>query len=353
MPSRQPSSVGVETIAVPSPNDSSTVVPVRPAFGAWPMFQLGKSRYNLDTYTGRVCHFFNIIDPRTLLTSDTKLQQCRQLLENYKNGTLPPGITDQDLWEAQKVVQAIIHPDTGEKIPMPFRMSGYVPFGSPIVAGLLLPNPSLGSIIFWQWLNQSHNACVNYCNRNATRPTPFSKFIEGYLGAVTTAVGVAVGLNQLISRATSMPPATRALIQKFVPFPAVAFANVCNVFLMRRQELNTGIEVHDKAHNVVGISKIAAFDAIKDTALTRIVLPAPILTIPPAIMAALEKTPLFKRYPRSYLPINATLGALAFGLALPLAIGLFPQESTIHRNKLEKELQDKTSDEFLFYNKGL
>lgn len=122
---------------------------------------------------------------------------------------------------------------------------------------------------------------------------------------------------------------------------------------MRRQELNTGIEVLDSNHKVIGVSKVAAFDAIKDTALTRIVLPAPILTLPPMVMAALEKTALFKQYPRSYLPINASLGALAFGLALPLAIGLFPQESKIHRNKLEKELQKQTSDDYLFYNKGL
>jgi len=48
-------------------------------------------------------------------------------------------------------------------------MSGYVPFNSPILAGLLMPNPSLGQVVFWQWLNQSHNACVNYANRNATK----------------------------------------------------------------------------------------------------------------------------------------------------------------------------------------
>ena len=52
---------------------------------------------------------------------------------------------------------------------MPFRMSGFVPFGTPIVVGLLLPSQTLASTTFWQWLNQSHNACVNYCNRNATQ----------------------------------------------------------------------------------------------------------------------------------------------------------------------------------------
>jgi len=48
-------------------------------------------------------------------------------------------------------------------------MSGYVPFNSPILAGLLMPAPTMAQTIFWQWLNQSHNACVNYANRNATK----------------------------------------------------------------------------------------------------------------------------------------------------------------------------------------
>ncbi|OQV14449.1 Sideroflexin-5 [Hypsibius exemplaris] len=334
---------------LPAPTEAPRVSP----FSDDVPFQLGKSKFDLSTYSGRVLHFFNVIDPRTLFTSDSELKNAQALLTAYKSGWLPSGIGNKELWEAQKIVQSMVHPDTGDTIPMPFRMSGYVPFGSPIVAGLLLPNPTLGSIIFWQWLNQSHNACVNYCNRNATKPTSTSQFVQGYLGAVTAAVGVAVGINQMIARAKGISPATRSVLQKFVPFPAVCTANVLNVFLMRRQELKTGVEVYDKSLRVVGVSKVAAYDAIKDTALTRIVLPAPIYTIPPIIMATLERTSLFKRFPRSYLPVNASLGALIFALALPLAIGLFPQESTIPRHKLEKEIQDATTDELLYYNKGL
>lgn len=88
------------------------------------------------------------------------------------------------------------------------------------VTGLLLPNPTFASTIFWQWLNQSHNACVNYANRNASKvsllltmasrfitlllhrdhwlisfqETPVSRFVLGYVGAVTSAVGIAVRL---------------------------------------------------------------------------------------------------------------------------------------------------------------
>jgi len=34
-----------------------------------------------------------------------KLNQCRQLLEQYESKTLPAGVTDKQLWEAQKTVQ--------------------------------------------------------------------------------------------------------------------------------------------------------------------------------------------------------------------------------------------------------
>ncbi|KAG1962610.1 sideroflexin-5b isoform X2 [Pimephales promelas] len=229
-----------------------------------PVFQLGKPRYEQSTFLGRLRHFIDIIDPSTLFVTESRLKECIKLLDDFKQGNLPSGITDHQLWEAQKVKQAIIHPDTGEKIFMPFRMSGYVPFGTPIVVGLLLPNQTLASTVFWQWLNQSHNACVNFANRNATKPTPTSKFFQGYLGAVTSAVSIAVGLNVLIQKSSKFNPATRLLIQRFIPFPAVASANICNVALMRHNELSEGIDVLDSNGNVVGSSRIAAKHASPD-----------------------------------------------------------------------------------------
>ncbi|XP_055783180.1 sideroflexin-5-like isoform X5 [Salvelinus fontinalis] len=190
-------------------------------YAACPAFQLGRPRYDQSTFLGRLRHFVAIIDPGTLFVSERRLKECVKLLDDFKCGTLPPGVTDLQLWEAQKVKQAIIHPDTGEKIFMPFRMSGYVPFGTPIVVGLLLPNQTVVSTIFWQWLNQSHNACVNYSNRNATKPTPTSTFLQGYFGAVTSAVSLAVGLNVLIQRANRLSPATQIIIKRLIPFPAV------------------------------------------------------------------------------------------------------------------------------------
>ncbi|XP_068436216.1 sideroflexin-5a isoform X2 [Clinocottus analis] len=252
-------------------------------------FQYGRSRFDQNTFFGRFRHFLDVIDPSTLFVPEKRLQESVELLDRFKRGTLPPGVTDAQLWQAQKIKQAIIHPDTGEKILMPFRMSGFIPFGTPVVVGLLLPNQTLVSTIFWQWLNQSHNACVNYSNRNASKPAPVSKFFLGYLGAVTSAVSIAVGLNVLIQKASRFNPTTRLLVRRFIPFPAVATANVCNVVLMRHSELSEGISVLDDSGNVVGTSKVAAKHALLETALTRVVLPMPILMLPPIIMAVLEK----------------------------------------------------------------
>ncbi|XP_030306734.1 uncharacterized protein LOC103531235 isoform X2 [Calypte anna] len=302
---------------------SSSVQPVAPSSH----LEKTDSKKLKTSFYGRFRHFLDIIDPRTLFVTESRLKEAVQLLEDYKHGTLPPGVTNKELWGAQKIKQAIIHPDTNETIFMPFRMSGYIPFGTPIVVGLLLPNQTLASTVFWQWLNQSHNACVNYANRNATKPSPTSKFIQGYLGAVISAVSIAVGLNVLIQRANKFTPATRLLIQRFVPFPAVASANICNVVLMRHTELEEGIDVLDSNGIIVGSSRIAAKHALLETALTRVVLPMPILVLPPIIMSILEKTSLLRSRPRMILPVQSLVCLAAFGLALPLAISLFPQMS--------------------------
>ncbi|XP_062589452.1 sideroflexin-5-like [Saccostrea cucullata] len=260
-----------------------------------------------------------------------KLGKPRYDQNDFAKNRLPPNVTNKELWEAQKIKQAIIHPDTGEKVFMPLEW--FVPFGSPMVVGLLLPNQTIASTIFWQWINQSHNACVNYANRNATSPTPISRFLLGYAGAVTTAVSIAVGLNVLIQKANKFNLATKLLIQRFVPFPAVACASTCNLLLMRNSELSTGIEVQDHNGNVIGKSKIAAEKALMETAVTRMFLPAPILVIPPVIMSVLEKTVLFKKYPRINLPIHAAVVTICFGLALPVAIAIFPQYSKVIINQ--------------------
>ncbi|XP_075963277.1 sideroflexin-5a isoform X4 [Anarhichas minor] len=90
-------------------------------------FQHGKPRFDQNTFFGRFRHFLDVIDPSTLFVTEKRLQESVELLDRFKQGTLPAGVTDAQLWQAQKIKQAIIHPDTGEKVLMPFRMSGCWP----------------------------------------------------------------------------------------------------------------------------------------------------------------------------------------------------------------------------------
>ncbi|KAB0380723.1 hypothetical protein FD755_008507, partial [Muntiacus reevesi] len=129
---------------------------------------------------------------------------------------------------------------------------------------------------------------------------------------------------QANSLPAELPGKTRHLFRSFVAWSS---ANICNVVLMRYGELEEGIDVLDGDGNLVGSSKIAARHALLETALTRVVLPMPILVLPPIVMSMLEKTALLQARPRLLLPVQSLVCLAAFGLALPLAISLFPQMS--------------------------
>jgi hypothetical protein len=64
-----------------------------------------------------------------------------------------PSVTDNDLWTARAKVENRLHPDTGETIPLPFRMSSWVPMNMPIITGMLFSQKTTASITFWQILN--------------------------------------------------------------------------------------------------------------------------------------------------------------------------------------------------------
>lgn len=49
------------------------------------------------------------------------------------------------------MVDSTLHPDTGEKILLPFRMSSFVPTNMILVAGMLTPNPSVSGL---QWISR-------------------------------------------------------------------------------------------------------------------------------------------------------------------------------------------------------
>lgn len=77
--------------------------------------------------------------------------------------------------------------------------------------------------------------------------------IEGYAGAVSISLTIALGATYLTKRAARLGPGVAALIRSTLPFAAVAGAGSANVALMRRTELVEGVEVQDSEGTLLDI----------------------------------------------------------------------------------------------------
>merc|ERR1711916_224047 len=235
-------------------------------------------RYDQSTYLGRFRKFIDVTDARTLLASKSEVASATATLREFERrraAGLTPLISQQELWKAKKLNSAVIHPDTGETIPLPFRMSAFVPMNILICYFLVLPNPTMKSTIFWQWFNQSYNVAVNHCNRNASNPVDNAVLARAYTAACTSSVAIALAGNEIVKRSSHLKPALRTFIRLSVPYTAVATAGVVNVVSMRYSGVQRGIAVTDADGNVLGDSKVAGKMAVQQEAASRAVLSFP------------------------------------------------------------------------------
>ncbi|XP_057633953.1 sideroflexin-2 isoform X2 [Chionomys nivalis] len=137
-------------------------------------FNIDAPRWDQRMFLGRVKHFFNITDPRTIFASEQELDWAKAMVEKSRMGLVPPGTQVEQLLYAKKLYDSAFHPDTGEKMNVIGRMSFQVPGGMIITGFMLQFYRTMPAVIFWQWVNQSFNALVNYTNRNAASPTSVS-----------------------------------------------------------------------------------------------------------------------------------------------------------------------------------
>lgn len=317
---------------------------------------LPESRYDLSTYWGRVRHCSEISDPFMLLTTEKDLQKARSVVSAYRHGDMKQ--TTPEFWSAKKQLDSTVHPDTGETVLLPFRMSCCVLSNLVVTAGMLTPGLGTAGTIFWQWANQSLNVAINSANANKSHPMSMQQLITNYGMAVTASCGVAVGLNKVVPRLTKISANTKLILGRLVPFAAVVSAGIINVFLMRGDEIRKGISVYDKNGDEVGKSKKAAFLAVGETALSRVINATPIMVIPPLLLVRLQKN--FLKGKSLGIQTLANLG-LILGtslVALPFALAVFPQYQGIHVNKLEQELvgkkdRDGESIDKVYFNRGI
>jgi len=328
---------------------------------AFKKINVDESRYDQDNYWGRVIHFFNVTDPRTLLVTNKTLQGAITLLDEYKAEKdeqvlkTNPKYDTNKIYYAMKLKQSSIHPDTKEPIFPAFRMSAFVPMNLLIVSGMLSAR-SIPSTIFWQTVNQTCNVCVNYANRNASNEVSNATLFKNYLAAVGSSVGTAVGLNEWVKR-SAFAPALKNTLLSIVPFTAVAVANVLNIGMMRREEMTQGITVSDKEGNPYGKSAVAGKMGVAQTISSRILLISPSMIVQPMLMNYLESKNILKTA-MSKQVANLALLTFFIGAFLPMGIGLFPQTSSIAAGELEEKFHNITNAKgekinTFYYNKGL
>mmetsp|Transcript_22200 Transcript_22200/g.25018 ORF Transcript_22200/g.25018 Transcript_22200/m.25018 type:complete len:327 (+) Transcript_22200:57-1037(+) len=322
-------------------------------------FELGGHLHDQSTYMGRLKHFVSMTNPMLGLVSNKTLQEYKGALAKVKAGEkLPAHMNDAYLWNAQKYIQANFHPDTGEKVFVLCRMWAFVPANIPIMYMVVFSPKTPFWLIFGQWINQSYNAGFNYCNAPLSVQSDNATLFKSYLMASGSSAGIAYSLNNMVKYATALGPAAYRFASSLIPYTAVAGANMVNLFVLRRQEMYVGLDVFDDDGTVYGKSQAAGVKAVKQTCLSRAVMPIGPALLPIwgiQIMKALGRMPTSKLGQAIYQ--GAAIG-LGMGVGLSGSVALFPQFGELDVKEMEPQFQnlkDKDGNAItkLHYNKGI
>ena len=235
------------------------------------------------------------------------------------------------LWEAKKICDATLHPDTGTPVFLPLRMSTYIFTNLVVTAGMLQPNLTTRGVLAWQIANQTLNVCINSANANKSSPLSYTQLGTSFVLAVSASCGVAVGLGKAVANlrvadmvdgkkaGKGVTPGLKMVLGRLVPFAAVVTAGVVNVGLMRGGEIASGIDVYatkeaeDAGAESLGKSRKAAILAVGETALSRVINATPIMVVPPMLLMRLQRSAWMKRNPGAAIPVN--IGEFAIPLA--------------------------------------
>ncbi|TNV72314.1 hypothetical protein FGO68_gene10871 [Halteria grandinella] len=262
---------------------------------------------------------------------------------------------------AQAILGSSVHPDTGNIIPWWQRMSSFVFCQLPLSIGLTMATPTFGQTVFWHWATQSYYAGLNYGNRNATNISSTISIGLAYTAAAASSVFLAVTLRKILggNAALKMRLGNQLILNSTTSFLAMAGAAAVNSLVMRSDELKNGIRLYNELNEPVGLSRIAAWQAVLQTSSTRLFLAFQTVFLPGVVIGVLNNRGYMPRgkIPRAVSEIGIMGVMLVVGL--PMSIAFFSQEGKIKAKRVEKEFRevkrqgDGKRVEVYHFNRGL
>lgn len=163
----------------------------------------------------------------------------------YSAGKEPKGTSREEIIYAKKLYTSAFHPDTGEIQNFVGRMSFQLPGGMLITGGMLSFYRTVPAVVFWQWINQSFNAFVNYTNRNANSELTVNQLGMSYVMATSSAMVAALGCKAYWSRTAG-------------PFMQVCGWKQLTGIIANVTELGLSFEYRDTFHSLLSLPPIAS-----------------------------------------------------------------------------------------------
>ena len=263
-------------------------------------FTMSEPRYDQTTYWGRFQTIIEASSPRYAFKSNdevmrnyklVKEQRQRESVALEKTGkphVLLPQKEIDALRHAINITKAAVHPDTEEPIPIPMRITFYVPGNFPITMGMIFCRPTIFNTLFWQVMNQTYVAALNYSYSNKSSPSSNYDLLKSYVSAVSaccvTSAFIRYKTQPVIARATG---ARLIMLNTVTSMLACAVGGWVNNFSIRSPEVQRGIAIVDpNSGQTVGISQECARNARLQTANSRIMMALP-MALPAVALAGI------------------------------------------------------------------
>ena len=220
----------------------------------------------------------------------------------------------------------------------------------PIILGMLWPGGSVLNQAFWQISNQGYNAAVFFANKNKSSEVDDSEVMMSTAGSIAAALALSIGAVKVSvrrhahtaarrhpypcrhqacrhPRRRARPPRSHpshtpssavaslqlgdvsgnAAIRSSAGFVGCVGAGWASLVMMRKDELQNGVNVVDDEGTVHGKSKTAAREGIAKCAASRVVWNLPATGITPFLCAAYTKSAMNKAMPMMNLPATTAI----------------------------------------------